>query len=163
MENKVSHIRVEGQPVGVVGLEYAVHNMVEWAKGKNEDEISTELLNRIEKRNYIPSKMKDAYRKALHREFKKYSGQEVEEEAVCGLQVMILGPGCVQCNALESLLRDVLAEMNLSADLQHVTDLKEIGRYGVMGTPALIINGKVVSVGRIPDKKKIASWLSDAV
>ena len=60
-------------------------------------------------------------------------------------------------NALlwKSLLRDVMAEMNLAGDLRHVTDVKEIGQYGVMGVPALIINGKVVAVGSVPEKKKI--------
>jgi len=46
--------------------------------------------------------------------------------------------------------------------LRHVTDANEIGRYGVMGTPALIINGKVVAVGSVPEKKKIQAWLSEA-
>ncbi len=53
--------------------------------------------------------------------------------------------------------------MNLAGDLRHVTDAKEIGRYGVMGTPALIINGKVVAVGSVPEKKKVQQWLSEAV
>jgi hypothetical protein len=162
MENKVTQISVEGRQTGVIGLEYAVQNIVEWAKGKDDKEISTELLKRIEQRNYIPSKIKDAYRKALLREYKKYLGQEVEEEAVTGLQVVILGPGCAQCSSLELRLRNVMAEMNLAGDLRHVTDVKEIGRYGVMGVPALIINGKVVAVGSVPEKKKIQQWLSDA-
>ena len=162
MENKVTQISVEGRQTGVIGLEYAVQNIVEWAKGKDDKEISTELLKRIEQHNYIPSKIKDAYRKALLREYKKYLGQEVEEEAVTGLQVVILGPGCAQCSSLELRLRNVMAEMNLAGDLRHVTDVKEIGRYGVMGVPALIINGKVVAVGSVPEKKKIQQWLSDA-
>ncbi len=57
---------------------------------------------------------------------------------------------------------EVMAEMNLSADFDHVTDIKEIARYGVMGTPALIINGKVQSVGRVPPQRKIKQWLEEA-
>lgn len=162
MENKVSQISVEGRQTGVIGLEYAIQNIVEWAKGKNEDDISTELLSRVEKRNYIPSKIKDIYRKALLREYKRYLGQEVDEDVVAGLQVLILGPGCPQCTSLESNVRNVMAEMNLAGDMRHVSDLKEIGRYGVMGTPALIINGKVVAVGSVPEKKKIQTWLTEA-
>lgn len=162
MENKVSQISVEGRQTGVIGLEYAIQNIVEWARGKDDVDISTELLNRIEKRNYIPSKIKESYRKSLLREYKKYLGQEVEEEAVTGLQVVILGPGCAQCSSLETNVRNVMAEMNLAGDLRHVTDAKEIGRYGVMGTPALIINDKVVAVGSVPEKKKIQAWLSEA-
>jgi len=163
MENKVSQISVEGRQTGVIGLEYVIRNIVDWARGKDDMDISMELLNRIEKRNYIPSTIKESYRKALLREYKKYLGQEVEEEAVSGLQVVILGPGCAQCSSLETNVRNVMSEMNLAGDLRHVTEAKEIGRYGVMGTPALIINGKVVAVGSVPDKKKIQQWLSDAV
>ena len=56
-----------------------------------------------------------------------------------------------------------MAEMNLAGELTHVEDVKEIGRYGVMGTPALIINGKVVAVGSVPEKKNIQQWLTEAV
>jgi len=51
--------------------------------------------------------------------------------------------------------------MNLPADFEHVTDIKEIGKYGVMGMPVLIINGKVMSAGRVPTKGKIKEWLSE--
>jgi len=163
MENKVSQISVEGRQTGVIGLEYNIQNIVEWAKGKTEAEITSELLKRVEKRNYIPSTIKEAYGKALFREYRKFIGEEVEEETVAGLQAVILGPGCPECSSLESRVRDVMAEMNLAGDLQHVTDIKEIGRYGVMGTPALVINGKVVSVGSVPEKKKIQQWLTEAM
>jgi len=56
---------------------------------------------------------------------------------------------------------EVMAEMNPAGDLEHVRDIKEIGKYGVMGTPALIINGKVMSVGKVPPKAKIKQWLSE--
>ena len=157
MENKVTQIRVEGRPTGVVGLESALEAIVEWAKGKTDGEIIAELLSRVEKRNYIPSSIKQAYGKALLREYKKSIGQDVEEEPIVGLEVVILGPGCAQCSSLETNVRDVMAEMNLVGDLMHVTDIKEIGRYGVMGTPALIINGKVVAVGSVPEKIKSGS------
>lgn len=162
MENKVTQIRVEGRPTGVVGLEFAIKNIVEWAKGKTDGEIIAELLSRVEKRNYIPSSIKLAYGKALLREYKKFIGEKVEEEPLVGLEVVILGPGCAQCSSLESNVRDVMAEMNLAGDLAHVTDAGEIRRYGVMGVPALIINGKVVAVGSVPGKNKIQQWLTEA-
>jgi len=162
-ENKVTQIRVEGQMTGVIGLESVLADIVQWAKGKEDAEITAELLIRIEKRNYIPSKIKEAYGKALLREYKKFIGEKVEEEAISGLQVLILGPGCAQCSSLETNVRNVMAEMNLAGDLTHIEDIKEIGRYGVMGTPALMINGKVVAVGSVPEKRKIQQWLTEAV
>jgi protein-disulfide isomerase len=52
-----------------------------------------------------------------------------------------------------------MAELNLAGDIEHIRDVKEIGKYGVMGTPALIINGKVKSVGKVPPKSKLMEWL----
>lgn len=163
MENKVTQILVEGRQTGVVGLELTIQNIVEWAKGKTDLEITAELLSRIEKRNYIPSKLKALYGKALLREYKKFIGEDLEEETISGLQVVILGPGCAQCSSLEANVRNIMAEMNLAGNLTHVEDAKEIGRYGVMGTPALVINGKIVAVGSVPEKKKIQQWLNEAV
>jgi hypothetical protein len=161
MENKISQIRVEGRLIGVIGLESILADIAQWAKGKEEVEIIAELLNQIEKRNYIPSKIKEVYGKALLREYKKYLGQDVEEEQSGDLQVIILGPGCVQCTSLETGVRDVMAEMNLAGEIMHLTDAREIGRYGVMGVPGLVINNKIVSVGVVPDKKKIRQWLTE--
>ncbi len=57
----------------------------------------------------------------------------------------------------------VISEMDLAADIEHVTDISEIGSYGVMGTPALVINGEVKAVGSIPPKTKLKQWLQDAI
>ncbi|MBU2521000.1 MAG: thioredoxin family protein [Proteobacteria bacterium] len=62
---------------------------------------------------------------------------------------------------LDKILIEVLSEMNILADMEHVRDIREIGKYGVMGTPALIINGKVKSVGKVPTKEKLKEWLSE--
>ena len=56
---------------------------------------------------------------------------------------------------------DVMVEINLAADIEHVTDAIEIGSYGVMGTPALLINGVVKAVGTIPPKTKLKQWLQE--
>ena len=57
---------------------------------------------------------------------------------------------------------NVMAEFEFIADIEHVRNLKEIGSYGVMGMPALIINGKVKSVGRVPSRNKLIEWLKEA-
>ncbi|MBW1700627.1 MAG: thioredoxin family protein [Deltaproteobacteria bacterium] len=78
------------------------------------------------------------------------------------MEIKVLGPGCAQCDGLEQTLMQVMAEINLAADIEHVRDIKEIGKYGVMGSPALLINGKVKSVGRVPPKNKLKEWLTEA-
>jgi predicted DsbA family dithiol-disulfide isomerase len=56
-----------------------------------------------------------------------------------------------------------MAEMNLAGELFHVTDYREIARYGIMGVPALVINEKVCSAGTMPHRKEIRQWLTEAL
>jgi hypothetical protein len=120
------------------------------------------LIRRISKRNYIPSSAETDYSKALLREFKKFLGKSYEQETVDEIQIKILGSSCTRCDGLEQDVVAVLTELNLPADVDHVRDVKEIGKYGVMGTPALIINNVVKTVGNIPPKSKLIQWIKEA-
>lgn len=62
--------------------------------------------------------------------------------------VKVLGSGCAKCNALEDVTRQALAELGLDLEVGHVTDFTQIAAYGVMTTPALVVDGKVLSAGR---------------
>jgi small redox-active disulfide protein 2 len=116
----------------------------------------------LSKRNYIPDTVRGDYGRAFLREFWKFLGKPFEEEIPGGIQIKVLGPGCAQCDGLERELMQVMAETGIAADIQHIRDIKEIGEYGVMGTPALLINGKVKSVGKVPPRSKIVQWLKEA-
>ncbi|RLB15150.1 MAG: thioredoxin family protein [Deltaproteobacteria bacterium] len=78
------------------------------------------------------------------------------------MEIKVLGPGCAQCDRLEKELMEVMAETNTAADVEHIRDIKEIGKYGIMGTPALLINGEVKSVGSVPSRTKLIEWLNQA-
>ena len=163
MQTKIRQISVAGRLTGIVGLDDAISESAEsLMKDAGETEIAKEIIRRIAEHNYIPDKLLPAYSAAVVREYKKYLGQDVPEEAVGGLRVIILGPGCFQCTSLETEVRNIMAEMNLAGELVHVTDVKEIARYGVMGGPALVINNKIVSVGVVPEKRKIRQWFKEA-
>ena len=95
------------------------------------------------------------------REFKKFIGDPYEDAAPQGLEIKVLGPGCAQCDRLNMEIIEVLSEIHLSADVDHVRDIKEIGTYGVMGTPALVVNGKVMAVGKVPSKAQLKKWFSE--
>jgi len=159
---KITQIRVKGNLIGIVELQDVMEAMKPGYREQNDEVIGKEMISRLAAHNYIPDSARENYAKALVREFRMFLGQPVEEEKLEGLEVLILGPGCAQCSRLEMDVRDVMAEMNLAGDLTHVTDLREIGKYGVMGTPALVINRKVVSVGTTPEKRKIHQWLEEA-
>lgn len=66
--------------------------------------------------------------------------------------VKVLGAGCAKCNALEEAARAALEELGMDAAIDHVTDFAQIAAYGVMTTPALVVDGKVVSYGKVLKK-----------
>lgn len=75
------------------------------------------------------------------------------------LDIIILGTGCTNCIKLENLVREVIAEYNLNANIEKITDKEKFVDYGVMITPGLIVNGKVLSMGKIPTKSTLINWL----
>ena len=76
--------------------------------------------------------------------------------------VKILGSGCAKCHRLEQLTREVVTELGLTAEFDHVTEMNKIMAYPVMSTPALVINEQVKVAGRMPSKEEIAAWLKAA-
>ena len=78
------------------------------------------------------------------------------------MQIKILGSGCANCAALERRTREALADLHLSADISKVTDYGDIAGYGVMRTPALVVDEQVLLVGRVPDRATVASLLTAA-
>jgi small redox-active disulfide protein 2 len=76
------------------------------------------------------------------------------------MEIKVLGPGCPKCKTLEKSVINALAELDLAADVSKVEDIVEIMNYGVMATPALVINGKVVMKGRVPSVAEIKSLIT---
>lgn len=75
------------------------------------------------------------------------------------MEIKILGPGCPNCKTLEKSTREVIEKNNINATISKVEDIMEIMSYGVMKTPALVIDGKVVMKGRVPTADEIAKLL----
>jgi len=153
---------VGNSPVGIIGLKTVMEEMADEYADRPDPEVAAELLDRLSRKNYVPPKVREKYDRAFLREFKKFLGKPYEEEISEGIQIKVLGTGCVQCDRLEQDLMQIMAESGIAADVEHVRDIKEIGRYGVMGTPALLINGQVKSVGMVPLKSKMIEWLKEA-
>jgi Thioredoxin domain len=160
--DEITKIKIGKDRIGIVGLKIALAEVAETSAARTDGEIRTELFRRLDRRNYIPESAHEAYGRAFLRAFKKFTGRPVENSDVDGLEIKVLGPGCARCNQLEQDLIAIMAEMNLPADIEHVTDALEISSYGVMGTPALIINGAVKSVGSVPSRAKLKTWLTEA-
>ncbi|MBU4344014.1 MAG: thioredoxin family protein [Desulfobacteraceae bacterium] len=75
------------------------------------------------------------------------------------MDIKVLGPGCPKCRQTAQLVEEVVAESGVEAQVEKVTDIMEIAGYGVFGTPAVLVNGKVKSVGKIPKKEEIKTWI----
>ncbi len=77
------------------------------------------------------------------------------------MEIRILGPGCPRCDEVQKRTINVLAELDIAADVQKITDLKKIVEYRIITTPGLVINGKVKCSGRIPSKEEIKEWIEE--
>jgi len=149
--------------VGMVGLKEVMAELASPMANDSDEDIARALIQRLSKKNYIPEKVKPEYGLALVREFRKFLGQEVQPiQEKEGLVIKVLGQGCANCRALTQRIMELLSELNLAADLEHVTDIKEIARYGVLQSPALVVNGKIVAKGRVPAKAQLIEWFKKA-
>ena len=79
------------------------------------------------------------------------------------LNIKVLRSGCTNCINLEKLCREVVTENSIEAEIEKVTDYKDIMSYGIMSTPGLVLNGKVVSSGKLPTKSTLTHWLMNAL
>lgn len=78
------------------------------------------------------------------------------------MKIEVLGTGCAKCQQLEKDVRNALAEMNITADVTKVQDIKQIMTYKIISTPALVVNGQVKVAGRLPRKEELISYLEEA-
>lgn len=75
------------------------------------------------------------------------------------MDIKVLGPGCRKCKQTEELVRESVAEAGVNAEITKVSDLMEIAGFGVMGTPAVVIDGEVKCVGKVPGKQEVLDWI----
>ena len=76
------------------------------------------------------------------------------------MEIKVLGPGCPKCEATKKNVEEAVNESGLNANIRKVTDTMEIAKHGVFGTPAVVVDGEVKSVGKIPTKDEIKGWIT---
>jgi len=74
--------------------------------------------------------------------------------------IKVLGTGCANCKATLRLVEEAAKEKGIAIELEKVEDLQQIMSYGVMSTPGVVVDGRVVHAGGIPDKARVAGWLA---
>lgn len=88
--------------------------------------------------------------------------QQAEAVKSSGAAIKILGSGCAKCNQLEAATKEALLELGMDAAIEHVTDFTQIAAYGVMSTPALVVDGKVISYGKVLKKDEVVALIQKA-
>ncbi|MBW1649170.1 MAG: TM0996/MTH895 family glutaredoxin-like protein [Deltaproteobacteria bacterium] len=75
------------------------------------------------------------------------------------MDIKILGTECFKCNQAEKVVKETVSEAGANISVEKITDIMKIAEYGVLTTPAVVIDGEVKSVGKIPEKKDILKWI----
>ena len=153
-------IKIGNATVGLIGLDTSLQ---EASAGELSVQEAVDLIyERIAEQNYISAPADTDYREALRREYLRHIGAS-EDNSDSELLIRILGPGCVSCNKLNSMIFDILQRLGVKADIEQIHDLDEIWSHGVISTPALIINNEIKCAGRQPTISEVETWLRDAI
>ena len=75
------------------------------------------------------------------------------------MEIKVCGPGCPSCAKAETVIREAVDAAGIEATVQKVTDFAEMAALGVLSTPAIVIDGQIKCVGRVPDKKEVTGWI----
>jgi len=159
MEDEVIQVSIGRRRIGLVGLK-RIFQKVQSLGIEDSEKLEKKLLSLSRERNYIPLAAEKEYVRALLREYRRFTGQPFEEEGFLP-EILVLGPGCVNCDELFRRVLRVACEMGLAADVRHVKDSHEILKYGVVPTPALVVNGSIKSAGKLLPVEKIRELLKE--
>jgi len=79
------------------------------------------------------------------------------------MKIKVLGPGCAKCHSLDKLVREVVEDLKIDAQVEYIQDMGKILEYPILITPGLVINEEVVCSGRVPSKADLNKIISDAL
>ena len=164
MTHDIRQIRIGKYDFGIVGLTQAIQTVANAHKGAADDVIAESLFQKLSKENYMPANVKDKYKQAFLREFKKQLGMPATgpEEEADELTLTVAGAGCGRCDKLEMDVMSVLSKLKIAGRVEHIRDLREIAKMGIMGTPALLINGEIKCAGTVPSQAQLIEWIKSS-
>ncbi len=162
MSEEITQLTIGGQKIGLTGLTEIFESLMQQNLSDGV-ELKKQLLQQVCVQNYVPESRSEDYAQALLREYKKFAGLPVElvVEKSTFPTIRILGPGCAACDTMEKDVRAILAELNIAADIDHVRDINQIAEYGMVRTPALVINDQIVLNGRSLPKSQLKKLLEE--
>ena len=75
------------------------------------------------------------------------------------MEIKVLGPGCAKCEQTVKIVKEAVSETGVDAQITKVTDVMEIAKHGVFVTPAVVVDGEVKSVGKVPNEEEVKAWI----
>lgn len=165
-EDDVRMISVGRARIGMRGLGAIFDGLVAEGRAPSAEagdetdrKLGRDLVKLASAENYVAPSAHEEYAKALLAEYHRYLGEDVPEAG--GVHsIRILGPGCPRCERLAASVVTALERLGLAADVEHIRDAARIVKFGVVGTPALVVNGEVASAGRALSPDEVAAILS---
>jgi small redox-active disulfide protein 2 len=75
------------------------------------------------------------------------------------MEIKVCGPGCANCTKAENIVKEAVADVGIAAEVVKITDFAEMAKLGVLSTPAIVIDGKIMCVGKVPAKSEVLAWI----
>ncbi len=159
----VTKIEINGSLVGIVGLDACFEEVR--SLGIADGEALAELLFRkIKEENYVPGNMEAGYKEALLVEYRIFAGEIERQNPVPACpRVRLYGSSCFRCERLDELIKDILSKAGIRADYLHVENTRETAQAGVIATPALSVDGRIILAGQVPSPDQLEKMLLAAL
>jgi small redox-active disulfide protein 2 len=77
------------------------------------------------------------------------------------MEIKVCGPGCANCTKTVNIVREVVADAGVDAEILKISDFAEMAKLGVLSTPAIVIDGRIKCVGKVPAKNEVLAWLKE--
>ena len=159
----VSRVTIGGRSIGIDGLE-DVFRSVRDRGIKDVRALKELILEGVAAQNYVPSSARSAYREDLYEEYLVFIGELLERKrSGDAVEVRLYGSSCYNCEKLDSMVRETLSRAGIPVDYDHVTDMREIARAGILSTPALTVAGTVILKGIVPEEHILEKDLLQAI
>lgn len=133
---KVFQIKVGKHQTGIIGLDEVLKEIAIKDRNLDDKTIGAAMVEKLSKKNYIPSTVVDLYTSTFVREYKKLIGEPITELSIAGIEIKVLGAGCPSCDRLEQDLMMLIEETGIDVNLEHVREFKEISKYGIAQSTA---------------------------
>jgi small redox-active disulfide protein 2 len=159
----VRQIYIGGDRIGLIDIDEIFEKVKELGI-EDRGRLKDVLFEKIKSKNYVPPNMEDVYKEDLLEEYRVFIGELESRPGKQGVtEIRVYGAGCQRCERLDQMVMEIIAGLGTSVDYLYVTDERDISAAGIMGTPALTIDGKVAVMGNVPPRGRLEEIISGAL